>query len=431
MHLFFSGIGGAGIGPLALIAHQAGYQVSGSDKQHSLYIDYLKKHGIRNIYVGQTKDNITQLHRRHAIDWYVHSSAVSIENPNSPELVFCKEEGIKTSKRDELLNQIIKERRLKLLAVAGTHGKSTTTAMVIWLFKQLGLPVSYSVGAKMNFGEMGEYTTGSEFFVYEADEFDRNFLSFEPFISVITGVSWDHHEIFPTRDDYQKAFVDFIDQSNHTIIWGEDQSYLELADTSRIIVENSQNLHINKITLAGLYNRLDAYLAVRTLHEITNLPIDKLISIVNKFPGLKRRMEEIVPGLYSDYAHTPEKIRGAMSVALEIANTKHQDVVVIYEPLTDRRQHYIKNDYKDCFDGAKIIYWVPSYLAREDPDLVVINPEELISYLDDPSIARATKRDDHLKSIIDKHLLSGDMVVAMNGGGGDSLDEWLRQEFQD
>ena len=144
MHLFFSGIGGAGIGPLALIAHQAGFEVSGSDKQHSLYIDYLKKHGIRNIHIGQTKDNITQVHRRHAIDWYVHSTAISIENPDSPELVFCREEKIKTSKRDELLNHIIRERHLKLIAIAGTHGKSTTTAMVIWLFKQLAMPVSRS-----------------------------------------------------------------------------------------------------------------------------------------------------------------------------------------------------------------------------------------------------------------------------------------------
>jgi UDP-N-acetylmuramate--alanine ligase len=430
MHIFFSGIGGAGIGPLALIAHQAGYEVSGSDKQPSQYIDYLKKNGIRNIYIGQSKDNITQLHRRHAIDWYVYSSAVSIENPNSPELLFCKEEAIKTSKRDELLNLIIKERKLKLVAIAGTHGKSTTTAMVIWLFKQLGIPISYSVGAKMNFGTMGEYKLGSEYFVYEADEFDRNFLSFEPYLSLIAGVSWDHHEIFPSREDYQKAFVDFIDQSAHTLIWEEDQSYLELRDSSRIIVESSQNIHINKITLDGQYNRLDAYLAARALHEITKEPIDKLISTVNEFPGLKRRMEEIISGLYSDYAHTPEKIKGAMSVALEMASKNHKEVVVVYEPLTDRRQHYIKDNYKDCFDGAKIIYWLPSYLAREDPKQAILSPEELISGLADPSIAKPAQRDDHLKSIIDKHLLSGNMVVAMNGGGGDSLDEWLREEFK-
>ena len=430
MHLFFSGIGGAGIGPLALIAHKAGYEVSGSDKQNSQYIEYLKNHGIKDIYIGQTRENIQRLNRRNPIDWYVYSSAILLENPNSPEVNFCRENNIKISKRDELLNLIIKERKLKLIAIAGTHGKSTTTAMVIWLFKELGLPISYSVGAKMNFGEMGEYNKESEFFVYEADEFDRNFLSFEPYISVITGVSWDHHEIFPSREDYQKAFSDFIEQSRHTIIWREDEDYLELYESSRIIVENSQNLHINKITLDGQYNRLDAYLAVRALHEITNEPVDNLIPIINKFPGLKRRMEEIVPNLFSDYAHTPEKIRGAMSAALETAAKMNQKVIVVYEPLTDRRQHYIKHEYKDCFDGAEKVYWLPSYLAREDPNQSIINPEELISYLNDPNIAQPQHRDEELKAIIQKHLDNGDMVIGMNGGGGDSLDEWLRTEFK-
>ena len=280
-------------------------------------------------------ESIKRLHRKNPIDWYVYSSAVAIENPNSPEIKFCKDNDIKMSKRDELINLIIKERRLKLIAVAGTHGKSTTTAMIIWIFKELGLPISYSVGAKMNFGEMGEYNKASEFFVYEADEFDRNFLSFDPYISVITGVSWDHHEIFPSREDYQKAFIEFIEQSKHTIVWGEDHDYLGLEDSSKIIVENSQNLHINKITLDGQFNRLDAYLAVRVLHELTREPVDNLIPIINKFPGLKRRMEQIIPNLFSDYAHTPEKIQGAMSVALEMASKKHQRVVVIYEPLTD------------------------------------------------------------------------------------------------
>jgi UDP-N-acetylmuramate--alanine ligase len=429
MHIFFSAIGGAGIMPLALIAHQAGYEVSGSDKHTSEYITYLKNHGIKNIYIGQNLEDISKLNRKQPIDWYVYSSAVAIENPNSPEMKFCRENGIKMSKRDELLNLIITERKFKLIAIAGTHGKSTTTAMIVWLFKELGIPLSYSIGAKISFGETGEYDKKSEYFVYEADEFDRNFLSFEPYISVISGVSWDHHEIYPTREEYQKAFVDYISQSKSTILWQEDQLYLELEDSTSLIVENSQNLHINEIKLDGQYNRLDAYLAVRCLHQVTKEPLNKLISIINKFPGLKRRMEEIIPNLYSDYAHTPEKIQGGMSVALEMANKKHQEVIVVYEPLTDRRQHYIKNDYKNSFAGAKTVYWLPSYLAREDPNQSVISPEELISYLDDPSIAIPMERDGRLKEIIQKHLDQGEMVVGMNGGGSGSLDEWLRKEF--
>jgi UDP-N-acetylmuramate--alanine ligase len=144
---------------------------------------------------------------------------------------------------------------------------------------------------------------------------------------------------------------------------------------------------------------------------------------------LQRRMEEIVPGLYSDYAHTPEKIRGAMSVATEMSAAANKDLIVVYEPLTNRRQHYMINDYGDCFSGSKKVYWLPSYLAREDPNQRVIPPAELITHLSNPEIAEPRERNEGLKKTIQEHLDKGDMVVCMAGGGGDSLDEWIRKEF--
>lgn len=426
MHIYFSGIGGAGIGPLAQIAHQAGYEVSGSDQQPSQYIEYLKKHGLTNIHIGQTADSISALHDKKPIDWLVHSSSV---HPANPELVFAHQQAIHISKRDELLNQILRDKKLKLIAVAGTHGKTTTTAMVIWLFKELGIPVSYSVGAKLSFGDMGHYDPKSEYFVYEADEFDRNFLAFQPHLSLITGVSWDHHEIFPTREDYQAAFKEFISQSDHTILWQEDADYLGLEASASVTAMQPPNQE-SLIHLKGLYNRLDAWLACESLRRLTDSKPEELIKIINDFPGLSRRMEEIIPNLYSDYAHTPEKIRGAMSVATEMAAESGQKLIIVYEPLTNRRQHYMLDEYKDSFDGADQVYWIPSYLAREDPSQRVIEPEELISHLSDPSIAKPMKRDAELKKTIQKHLDNGDMVVCLAGGGGDSLDDWLRQQFK-
>jgi len=429
MHIFFSGIGGTAIGPLALIAKQAGYTVSGSDKQDSQYIQYLRKQGLTNIHIGQTHEQIDTVHNEKPIDWFVYTSALPLENPHAPELAFCREQGIKTSKRDELLNQIITDKKLKMIAIAGTHGKTTTTAMVVWLFKQLGVPISYSVGAKIPFGDMGQYVEGSEYFVYECDEFDRNFLAFEPALSLITGVTWDHHEIFPTREDYQQAFQEFISQSDHTIIWQEDAEYLHLAVTPQLSIQDSADEAITDITLAGLYNRLDAWLAIQAVRRITHETVNTLTVHMNGFPGLQRRMEQIIPNLYSDYAHTPEKIRGAMSVALEVAEEKNQNLVVVYEPLTNRRQHYMLDDYGDCFAGTNRLYWIPSYLAREDPTQRIIPPEELISHLPDRSFAIAAERNTGLKKSIQKHLDDGDMVVCMAGGGGDSLDEWVRKEF--
>src|SRR5207244_2538158 len=205
----------------------------------------------QHIDIGQSLEAMATAHDLAPIDCFVYTSALP---PDHHELAFCREQGIKLSKRDELLNQILREKNLKLIAIAGTHGKTTTTAMVVWLFKELGLSVSYSVGAKISFGEMGQYEPDSNYFVYECDEFDRNFLAFEPYISLISGVSWDHHEIFPTREDYQAAFQEFISQTKWTLIWQDDFDYLNLQANDHYSVEDPSNPKINDIHLAGRYN---------------------------------------------------------------------------------------------------------------------------------------------------------------------------------
>ena len=432
MHIYFSGIGGAGIGPLAEIALKAGYEVSGSDKQDSSYIRALKKEGITDIFIDQSYDTIQKVHEAHPIDWFVYTSALTIEQPDSPEIRFANENKIKVSKRDELINTIIQDKRLSLVAVAGTHGKTTTTAMIVWLCYRHNIPLSYLLPAKTSFGPMGSYDKDSRFFVIEADEFDRNFLYFDPWLSVISGVSWDHHEIFPSRESYQQAFVDFIRQSGQSLIWQDDANYLNLSDSgiNGLKILDPANREISTtIELKGVYNRLDGWLAVETLSKISDIPKQDLLESLNNFPGLSRRMEQLVPGLYSDYAHTPEKIRAAMSVAKEMAEESNKSIIVVYEPLTDRRQHYMLNDYKDCFDGAAQVYWLPSYLAREDKSVRVLPPAELIARLSDPTIAQPAERDEGLKRTIDAHLAKGDMVVCMAGGGGNSLDDWLRENY--
>jgi UDP-N-acetylmuramate--alanine ligase len=431
MHIYFSGIGGVGIGPLALIAKQAGYEVSGSDLQDGQYVQYLREQGITDINIGQTRNQIFELQIRKPIDWFVYSSALPKTNPHHPELLFCKENDIKMSKRDELLNKILEEKNLKLIAIAGTHGKTTTTSMVVWLFKKLGLPVSYSLGAKISFGDMGHYDPASEYFVYECDEFDRNFLAYKPYLSIISGIAYDHHEIFPTEENYQTAFRDFISQSQKVVMWQEDYKKLKLPKGQKFTIENYDNTQIEQVLLPGLYNRRDAWLAIVAMHQLTNDFTEKFIEYMSLFPGVARRFERITENLYSDDAHTPEKILGCMSVARELANRTRQKIVVIYEPLTNRRMHYLGAEHHSVFDGASTIYWVPSYLAREDPALKVLSPEELITNLSPElqTIAKPTRVDDSLKSLVKAHVEKGDMVVAMAGGGAGSLDEWLRKEF--
>lgn len=444
MHIFFSGIGGTGIGPLALIAKQAGYTVSGSDKQASKYIEYLIEHGVTDIHIGQDYASIQAINERVPIDWLVYSSAVEKEQADSPELAFCRDEGIKTSKRDELINQIIQDKNLKLIAIAGTHGKTTTTAMTIWLMMQLGMPVSYSVGAKIGFGDMGAYDSASEYFVYEADEYDRNFLAFEPYMSIITGIDWDHADIYPTRHDYEAAFVQFLDQSARAVVWRKEANKLFPDDillaepmtkhsltttqnelTLTVLDETHKNIGA-QLGLTGLVNRQNAWQVANAMHVLTGQPLDQLTAIMNDFPGVSRRFEAIQHHLYTDYAHTPEKIRGAIQTANEVAPGQ---VVVVYEGLHNTRQHFIKQELPRLFETAKALYISPSYLAREDESLEMLTPEKLCRLIDQPKNAKPVKLDDDLKRIITKHVKHGDLVLCLTAGGGGSLDEWLRHEF--
>lgn len=427
--MYFSGVGGSGIGPLALIAHQAGYMVSGSDKRHNTYIDYLKQHGITNIDIGQEGGHIAQTHQKTPIDWFVYTAALPIEQPDAPELRFCKEHSIRATKRDEFINFIIKEHGLKLLAVAGTHGKTTTTALLVWLFKQLGIPLSYAAGAKLSFGDMGEFDPKAEYFIYEADEFDRNFLAFHPHVALITGIDWDHPDIYPTREEYDQAFATFLNQSERAILWQADVSRLNLQPAQGQLVLDEQASEIDqRLTLPGHVNRLDGWLVAQAVHELFQLPLSELLAHLNRFPGLSRRFEQLAPGLYTDYAHTPPKIRGALQLAREIAG---DNVVVVYEGLHNTRQHFIKDDLKHLFDGVKQLYIVPSYLAREDPTLPLLTPEALRDLLSTESQARtqAAALNDELAAAIRGHLQAGDTVMAISAGGGGSLDEWLRVTF--
>lgn len=429
MHVYFSGVGGTGIGPLALIAHQAGYMVSGSDKQHTSYIDYLKSHGIQGIHIGQSHDQIAAVHAKTPIDWFVYTSALPIEQPDAPELRFCEEHGIRATKRDGFLNFLLQENGLKLLAVAGTHGKTTTTAMMIWLFKQLGLPVSYSVGAKLAFGDMGEFDPKSEYFIYEADEFDRNFLAFHPYLSLITGIDWDHPDIYPTKQAYDEAFMTFLDQSNRAFLWKVDAQRLKLPAANKYMLLDEQLADIDKkLILPGHVNRLDAWQVAQTVHGLTGEPLETLWGALNRFPGVSRRFEQIAPGLYTDYAHTPPKIRGALQLAREVAG---DNVVIVYEGLHNTRQHFIKDELKTIFDDVKQLYIVPSYLAREDPNLALLGPSELLGLLSQKTRdhAQTSSLDANLSATIRSYLDEGCTVVVLSAGGGGSLDEWLRNEF--
>lgn len=427
MHIYFSGIGGAGIGPLALVAKQAGYEVSGSDKQTSSYLEYLESQGVENIHIGQTTEDIDAVHSKHPIDWLVYSSALPMENPNHPELVFATENDIKATKRDEFITQMLADKNLKMIAVAGTHGKTTTTAMTVWLMQELGIPISYLLPAKTSFASLGKYDPESEYFVYECDEFDRNFLAYNPALSLITGIDWDHPDIYHTRENYNEAFRDFIAQSEYTYIWQPDAERAGIQSSDNCTLIRMEDY--SGITLPGEVNRQNAALVAQAACHITKQEsISTYFDVLNRFPGVSRRFEQLVPHLYTDYAHTPPKIAGAVQLGKETAGDK---LVIVYEGLHNTRQHFIKEDLKHLFDGVLQLYIVPSYLAREDESLTLLSPSDLRDLLspEAQAIAVPSQMNQELKHHIQQHLDNGNTVLCLTAGGGGSLDEWLRKEF--
>jgi UDP-N-acetylmuramate--alanine ligase len=422
MHVYFSGIGGTGIGPLALIALEAGYTVSGSDVQESQYTHYLEEKGI-SLSIGQTREAIERLHQDNPIDWFVYTSALDQHKDNHPELKFVREMNIKSSKRDEFLAKIIADNKLQLIAVSGTNGKTTTTSMIIWLCKNLNIPISYSLGAKISFGDMGYFDKNSKYFIYECDEYDKNFLHFYPKLSVITSIAWDHQDIYPTIDSYNQAFLQFIDQSEEVILFKKDAKLLSPPEDAKISILEDSGTTTEEITLKGLHNRQNATIAIEAVRKISGQSVEKLIQIINSFPGTNRRFEKIADSIYSDYAHTPEKIAATLQMAQEI----NQNVVVVYEPHNNDRQKSIIHQYYDLFENTKHVYWLPTYVARKDGDIDQLQPADFMKELSRATHAEPAQLDDTLKNAIMKHQENGDLILCLSAGGGGSLDEWIRK----
>lgn len=415
MNIYFSGVGGVGIGPLVQIALDAGYSVQGSDAVETPLTHELRGRGV-TLSIGQDGTFLQACHEVQPVDWFVYTSALPVDHP---ELLLAKQLGIKTAKRDELLARIIKEKKLKLVAVAGTHGKTTTTGMLIWAFKQLGIPVSYSVGATLSFGPSGRFDPSSEYFVYECDEFDRNFLHFSPTVALVTSVDYDHPDTYPTEKSYYDAFRQFISQCQQIILWQTDTQGLDLTAVKSWILNDNEVLDI---ALPGLHNRRNATLAVKALEALDVAPNQAVIDILTRFPGTDRRFERLAENLYTDYGHHPVEIAATLQSARELSD----HVVLVYQPHQNARQHEVRDQYVDSFVLAERVYWLPTYLTREDPNLSILSPEELTRNLTNKAAVHVAELNDELWSEIQQARSDGKLVLCMGAG---TIDSWVRSQL--
>lgn len=422
MRIYFAGIGGVGIGPLAAIAKEAGYSVAGYDQAASPMTEELIAKGV-SISIGPGLPEITAAHKSRPIDWLVATAALPADHP---VLQFARDNHIRISKRDEFINQIIKDKRQRMIAVSGTHGKTTTTAMITWLFDQFDIPESHSIGTRVSFAPSGSFSDDGQCFIYEADEYDRNMLHFRPEISLITSLDYDHPDIYKTVDDYKEAFRQFVAQSKRVYAWQHDLDYIGLKPSENKVVAVDDLLSQEQtIKLPGAHYRRNALLACAVFDELfPELGFEQIVAAINRFPGTQRRFERLAEGLYSDYGHHPAEIASTLQMANEISKR----VVLVYQPHQNVRQHELAGEYHDSFTNAKHVYWLPTYLSREDPQLPVLTPKQLIAKLDDPRIAEPAEMNDELIASIHRELSRGSLVLMM--GAGD-IDKWTREHLSD
>ena len=475
MNIYISGISGTGLGPLALMSKEAGIGVSGSDAQEGAVTGELVAAGIK-MQTGANAQNGEFLQKQFddgKVDWFVYTSALLEDHP---ELVLARKLGLRISKRDELIAYLVEKMDLNMVAVAGTHGKTTTTAMIVYTALCLGLPISYLVGTTLSFAESGCYDPRSRFLVYEADEYDRNFLRFFPWLAVITTVSYDHPDIYKTKLDYLQAFAKFEGQSERVIRGREiEAKSVEAGEADTLDFSD-------KFSLAGKVRRYDASLAMQAIFEmveevdmthagkplikisgvagsgtdetagggsggLTSSEIDDptgggaisyegrlidealLIEILDSFPGVGRRFERICDGVYSDYGHHPEEIAATIGVAREEAERLGKNgVVVIYEPHQNVRQHEVFDGYKSAFLGTDKLYWLPTYLVREDPKLKILTPDDFIESLDNSEIGESGEMGPSLAKNLRELRNDGYLILLMTAG---PADEWLRKIFSE
>src|SRR5512139_2534200 len=197
-HVHFIGIGGSGLSAIARLLLESGYAVSGSDRALTPFAEEVRKAGA-TVYIGHHPRNLE------GADWVVRSAAIPEDNP---EVKGAQRAGIPVYKRADFLGRLMED---KLgIAIAGTHGKTTTTAMTAWVLSQLGQDPSFIVGGMVNNLGVNAHAGAGKPFVIEADEYDNMFLGLKPRIAVVTSVEHDHPDFFPTLNSMFEAFEKFV-----------------------------------------------------------------------------------------------------------------------------------------------------------------------------------------------------------------------------
>ncbi|MEK7111983.1 MAG: UDP-N-acetylmuramate--L-alanine ligase [Patescibacteria group bacterium] len=424
LHIHFMGIGGSGVSGVSILAYKEGFRVSGCDlERESPYLPKVRKY-ISEIYVGHEVSHLG------GIDLVVVSPAVFFQSADSNEVIEAKKRGILITWQ-EFLGKYL-HRGKKVIAVTGTHGKSTTTAMVGKLLEDAGLDPLVSLGAKVESWEGSTRFGKAKYFVTEADEFYDNFLNYYPEIIILNNIEFDHPDYFKDEESVLDSFRKFVGnlRGEKVLIVNEDdpgvKKLLESLDLNniRLIKYNPKkdNLGFN-LKVPGKHNIANA-LGVVALGKYLRIKDSLVEKSLKNFIGVGRRMELIGESrgvkIYDDYAHHPTAIAATLSaIRQRYPNSK---IWALVEAHGYQRTKALLKNYGGVFSDADEVIVGPIFRAR-DLETFGISEESIVKASKKEN-ARAIKSLTKIIEILKEEIKKGDIVLVM--GAGKSYD-WSRR----
>jgi UDP-N-acetylmuramate--alanine ligase len=451
MSVHLIGIGGSGLSAIARILLERGHKVSGSDRQLNSMTEQLELLGAK-IFHGHQAENIS------GVDLVVRSSAILDDNV---EVQAALAAGIPVLKRASFLNQLIAGQ--SCIAIAGTHGKTTTTAMIAWILVDAGFDPSYIVGGVPANLAINAHAGKGDFFVIEADEYDKTFLCLAPDIGVVTNVEYDHPDCYSTPRDFYQAFVEFADRissDGYLVACSEDEgslkimrevlnkkrvisyglnpdvsgsyptyytnhiSILDTGETSLDVFYEGTKLIELFLQVPGRHNILNS-LAALAVAQLVGIPATQAGNSLQKYQGTGRRFEvkAVIDGitLIDDYAHHPSEIRATVVAAHE--RYPESNIWVIWQPHTYSRILTLWDEFSKAFVGAYKLIITDVYAARESaPDDFCI--QDLILAIDKIDVEYIPDQSE-IAIYLSDQLRRGDVLLILSAGDADKINENL------
>ena len=365
---------------LARLYRARGEEVTGSDASDSPLLEALRDEGM-GVFVGHSAFQVST-----DVEVVIYSEAISLDNP---ELESARERGIPMKTYFEALGEITEE--FKTIAVAGTHGKTTTTALIARLLMQSYRDPTVVIGTQMHELEGKNMRLGGgEWMVVEACEYRRSFLHLAPTMVVLTNIELDHLDYYKNFEDYLDAFKEFVSmipEDGVLIGNGDDPNVRDVAESARCEVVffdgDSPDLNKLKLKVPGHHNRMNA-LAAFTVGLVIGGEEEAMLSALNSFTGTWRRFE--FKGhfngadVYDDYAHHPTEIRATLQAARE----KYPDhrLVAVFQPHQHSRTKHFLEEFAQAFDGADEVVIPNIYKVRDtEEDVKAVSVERFVSTL--------------------------------------------------